>query len=58
MNRLDDLDNISHNFYLCDDDEFPRITNNSIDDSNHTSRNWIRNFFLLRRTSQNIFRNA
>lgn len=46
VNRLDDLNNISPNFYLFDDDEFPRITENSIDGSN-TIGNWIRIIFFI-----------
>ena len=44
VNRLDNLNNISPNFYLFDDDEFPRITENSIDGSN-TTGNLIRIIF-------------
>ena len=38
--RLENLDNISPNFYLFDDDEFPRLLGNSIDGSNSTG-SWI-----------------
>jgi len=41
IERLDNLYNISPEFYLFDDDEFPRITINSVDGSNTTGP-WIR----------------
>ncbi len=44
--RLDDLANISPNFYLFDDDEFPRITGNAIDGSKTTGA-WTSKFYFL-----------
>ena len=45
INNLDNLNNISPDFYLFDDDEFPRITKNSIDGSNTTGA-WTSNLVL------------
>lgn len=46
--RLDNLYSISPDFYLFDDDEFPRITINSIDGSNGTAGSpWTSKIFSL-----------
>ena len=44
--RLDNLYNISPDFYLFDDDVFPRLTFNSIDGTTNTTNTWTSNFFV------------
>ena len=43
--RLDNLYNISPDFYLFDDDVFPRLTFNSIDGTTNATNTWT-SFFI------------